>query len=191
MTGGCGFGYGRIRTGAALLRLWPRTPGRGRALHGGALLLPVLVVVLASAGPAAAQSPDPAPPASGPAPDPAPSAAQPAPAGPTPAAPATSSSPRAPAAAIPAPTAAPVTRAAPDSTAAPKRPTRRPRRERRPPEKTPDPSPPNFDLTRPAAITEAAAKLDTPATRAAALALLLAAAGALALLTPLRRGLVP
>jgi hypothetical protein len=84
-----------------------------------------------------------------------------------------------------------VVRAAPRPTAAPKRTVRRPRRERRPVEKTPDPSPPAFDLSRPPAITEAAAKLDSPATRAAALALLLAAAGALALLTPLRRGLVP
>jgi outer membrane biosynthesis protein TonB len=182
-----------------MVRHRPRRPGRGAAPHGGAILLLVLAVFLAGAEPVAAQSPDPAPATSGPAPDPAPASATAQPATQAPATPALTPAPAAAQrttqpVATPAPTAAPA--AAPVTQAAPpaetrKTPARRPRRNRREVEKTPDPSPPTFDLSRPPAITEAAATLDTPAARAAALALLLAAAGSLALLTPLRRGLVP
>jgi hypothetical protein len=156
------------------------------------------------AAPAAAQQPDPAPGGSAARPDPAPQAAptsQPAPVAPAPVAPA----PVAPAPVAPAPTATATPAPAPaarhdrsrskrTSAASERHRVRRARDATDPPPRRSAPAQQPDRSPAPGAavpLTRADERaIDAPELRAAAAALLVAAAGALALVLPLRRGLL-
>lgn len=134
-------------------------------------------MLLALAAPAAAQQPDTAPPSSAPRPDPAPQVqVAPAPVAPAPTV-------RAPVA-TPAPT--PRATATPSRRVAARRPRPKPEPARRQVRATAG-APPAVPSTR---LHIDGRRLDDPALRAAALALLVAAAGSLALIVPLRRGVL-
>jgi hypothetical protein len=164
----------------------------------------LLGIAMLFAAPAAAQQPDPAPPgSSGPAPDPAPRV----PPVPTPSVPrfvvptptaAAPAAPRTSSPAEPTPTAAPP---GPAPTAAPPTPTPRakpaPAPRRRPAHRRTKPEarsgPVRIASVTPPLIAPSrfeSRRIDDPDLRAAALALLVAAAGSLALVGPLRRGMV-
>ena len=147
-------------------------------------------------GPAAAQQPDAAPAAGGPAPDPAPEAAAPAPtaapsapapAAPVAPAPTTVPSQPAPAAAAQPPASTPTPTPRPAAKPRPEKQRSGAARERRPAERS-EPATP--DVIPPALVTQAAVSeagpLDSTEARLAALALLIAAAGSLGLVTSLR-----